>query len=108
MRYKRILLGIVTALAVVACSGEKSEAAEGGSHAHHHDIAVCGKCGHEPGTTDCCDADAAKCGCGAIKGSAGCCAEGKQFPTDDFALCGNCKQVKGSEKCCGGDTSHTH
>lgn len=62
------------------------------------DFILCGHCGHVKGSEACCAKDAEVCGCGAHKGSPGCCLIKKAGK--DVILCGNCGQAKGSDFCC--------
>ena len=78
-----------------------------GDHDHPHDTTtinvaatLCGKCGTEKGSDDCCAADAEKCAsCGLTKGSILCCVELDPSVAGQD-LCGKCGQVDGSDSCC--------
>ena len=63
---------------------------------------LCGSCGHEQGTDECCAEGAEVCAdCELHKGSALCCKELGDAAGQD--LCTGCGQVKGSEACCSED-----
>ena len=46
---------------------------EDNNHEHGGDYELCVSCGEVYGSDACCDEDAARCDCGMIKGSPGCC-----------------------------------
>ncbi|MBT3469110.1 MAG: hypothetical protein HN467_07275 [Opitutae bacterium] len=63
---KKILLISLTSIALIFATSCSSDA----------DAAICGNCGDEKGTENCCKADAEKCEkCDKNKGSPGCCKE---------------------------------
>ena len=61
-------------------------------------VFLCGGCGQVKGSDVCCAEGAEKCDkCGLTKGSPGCC---KIEKGTDTKLCSKCGQIKGSDACC--------
>lgn len=61
---------------------------------------LCGDCGDEKGSSDCCSESAAKCdGCGMNEGSKLCCVE-LDASVAGKDMCGSCGHAAGSESCC--------
>ena len=89
-----LALGLVT---FMAGGCESAHEHDGHDHGTEAAITLCGGCGHVKGTEACCADGATTCaGCSLHKGSPGCC---KITKGTDAALCG-CGAVKGSDQCC--------
>ena len=75
-----------------------SPEAKGCCAAKKDPLALCGGCGQIKGSDVCCAEGADKCPkCELVKGSPGCC---KIEKGSDAKLCTKCGQIVGSDKCC--------
>ena len=101
---KLLYLGAVLGLFALAIgcqpAAEDSEGADSGSGTETKEVAaLCGDCGHEKGTDDCCADDCEKCeSCDLHKGSTLCCKELGDAAGKD--LCTSCGHETDSDKCC--------
>jgi hypothetical protein len=62
-------------------------------------MVLCGKCGHEKGSAQCCADDCETCAiCGLHVGSQLCCKVAEEFRGNDMCL--KCGHIAGSDECC--------
>lgn len=93
-----VFVSVTSIMAIGGCASDDAATTQSAT-VSAGEIALCTGCGQIKGSEECCADGATLCACGMVKGSPGCCRI-EQGSSDPVALCATCGHIKGDEMCC--------
>jgi hypothetical protein len=98
MKYSMSLAALALAMVFSSGCGESPTSGTPATQANYKSAPLCNGCGQIKGTAVCCAEGAEACaGCKLHKGAPGCC---KIEDGVQLIVCGGCGEIKGTEVCC--------